>query len=135
MTTTQRNDPCVVVHRNTVTYRVCVPNVESGHILKPARSVLQVSKPVRFTQDEIPLCPNDCGPMHMVALNNPSYLFGYSLQPEARAFCLTCKHTMIVADERPQPDAFLEGYSVYKSPYLVKESFREQAGYSPDEYV
>ena len=56
-----------------------------------------MSKTIEFDQDEVALCPNGHGRMRMVAWNA-----GYAQRvPEARAFCAHCRHTMIVADERP----------------------------------
>lgn len=72
-------------------------------------------KPIRFNKDEVPLCPNDCGPMFMDSdeamiearflVLASSSLIPSDLMPvlEARAHCLECRHTMIVADERIQP--------------------------------
>ncbi len=67
-----------------------------------------MSKPVVFDQDEVALCPNGHGPMLMAVtsetlwhgLTQSSATYIPLLVPEARAHCLTCSHTMIVADER-----------------------------------
>ena len=61
-----------------------------------------MTKPIEFNAQGIALCPNGCGEMYMV----PDRLFGYPISdvPEARAFCLNCCHTMIVADERDPDD-------------------------------
>lgn len=55
-----------------------------------------MAKPIVFDQDEVPLCPNGHGPMLMTPVNNR----GGCAAVEARAHCLECRHTMIVADER-----------------------------------
>lgn len=59
-----------------------------------------MSKPIRFNREEIPLCPNNHGPMYLEVVQpiDQAQVFPVA---EARAFCLTCRHTMIVADERP----------------------------------
>ncbi len=59
-----------------------------------------MSKPIEFDQNEVALCPNGHGPMLMVA--QPMHIsFHHDISvPEARAHCLECRHTMIVADER-----------------------------------
>lgn len=71
-------------------------------------------KPVIFNKLQEPLCPNGCGVMDMDAdiwqyILLSDYELGYHnferFRPvvlEARAFCLHCKYTMLVADERIQ---------------------------------
>ena len=62
---------------------------------------------IKFDKNEVPYCPNGCGLMHMEIWDTDTFYFSIKynqhtimIVPEARAFCLNCKHTMIVADER-----------------------------------
>jgi len=82
-----------------------------------------MSKPIIFNKEEIPLCPNGHGPMYVDgALNNiwDAWEKGIISKqvPEARAHCLICRHTMIIADERP-----VNEFSTIESDYMNLGTF------------
>ena len=119
-----------------------------------------MSKPIIFNRDEIPLCPNGHGQMYLDIQPLDDYLDMHGVVREARAFCLTCRHTMIVADERPATTSiFISNFPTPETPYYNDGVYRSRAdkniqyaelynvdadtlaeakylaGYSPDEYI
>lgn len=77
---------------------------------------------IRFNEHEVPLCPNDYGLMYMDAItfSLPTTIENFKILvsginaltvPEARAWCLVCKYTMLVADERD-----FDNYTWYETP-------------------